>query len=34
MLANSTAALKPFINIYKDFKKLYSKRAFIHWYVG
>ena len=35
LLANSTETLKPLLqNIANDFDQIYSKRAWVHWYVG
>jgi tubulin alpha len=34
MLSNSTAIAEAWSHIDKKFDLMYSKRAFVHWYVG
>jgi len=34
MLSNTTAIAEVFSRIDKKFDLMYSKRAFVHWYVG
>ena len=34
MLANSTGVLDSFISLSKRFNNIYSKKAFLHWYIG
>ncbi|KAG9074240.1 Tubulin alpha-1A chain [Ceratobasidium sp. UAMH 11750] len=34
MLSNTTAISSAWIRLNKKFDLLYSKRAFVHWYVG
>ena len=34
MIANSTAIAEVFARIDHKFDLMYSKRAFVHWYVG
>ncbi|XWS44287.1 hypothetical protein CRYUN_Cryun15aG0031900 [Craigia yunnanensis] len=34
MISNSTSVAEVFSRIYHKFDLMYSKRAFVHWYVG
>ncbi|KAI8871959.1 tubulin C-terminal domain-like protein, partial [Ramicandelaber brevisporus] len=34
MLSNTTAIAKAFSNLNHKFDLMYSKRAFVHWFVG
>lgn len=34
MLANSTAVSEVWSNLNQKFDLMYTKRAFVHWYVG
>ncbi|KAH0555111.1 hypothetical protein KQX54_015316 [Cotesia glomerata] len=34
MLANTTAIVEPWMQLNRKFDLLYSRRAFVHWYIG